>query len=721
MKIWMRIALLAGTALAPAWAHAATLTAIDVGPTRSGAPVELKLRFDGPAPQPSSFALESPARISIDLPQTGVGLAQPQRAVKQGVVDSYIVLETEARTRVVLSLSELTPHSLERRGNNILATIQPAVSTPGAQSRAELPAARIEDIDFRRSETGAGQIQISLSTAKASVDVRDEGGLVIAEFFNTELDTPAQKLDVLDFATPVSQVTVSTQGPSARVAIRPVANAEFERVAYQVGKTFTVELAPLTPDEIARRAREEPEYTGERINFSFQDIELRALLQIIADVAGKNLVVSDSVVGELTLRLENVPWDQALDIVLRTKGLTKSIEGDVMWIAPTQEVAANEKEQLQAMQQRMELAPLVTEVIQINYANAVDLAELLASESGAFLSDRGRVNVDERTSVLIVQDTRERLADIRQLVRQLDIPVRQVLIEARIVIANDDFSRSLGVRAGITGGESAGDTIIGIAAGGSQQAFGTALASGQGGQQQQQQQQGGGAESLRGSLAPFIVDSIRRGQQIPITGPQFLPNIDFPASAPGLNPSNIALSVLSGDFLLDLELSAVQAEGKGEVISSPRVMTSNGMEAYIEQGEEIPFNSATATQNQVQFKKAVLSLRVTPQITPDDKIIMQLQVTRDARGQLTPQSGGGLAVGIDTRRLNTQVLVGNGETLVLGGIYEQDQQSTVTKVPLLGDIPYLGALFRQKSIDNQARELLIFITPKIVAEDVVVR
>lgn len=722
MRIWKRLAVVTGAALASSWAQAATLTAIEVGPTRSGAPVELNLRFDGPAPQPSSFALESPARISIDLPQTDVGLAQPQRSVKQGVVDSYIVLETEARTRVVLSLSELTPHALERRGNNIVATIQPAISTPGAQSRAELPAARIEDIDFRRSETGAGQIQISLSTAQASVDVRDEGGLVVAEFFNTELDTPAQKLDVLDFATPVSQVTVSTQGPSARVAIRPVANADFERVAYQVGKTFTVELAPLTPDEIARRAREEPEYSGERINFSFQDIELRALLQIIADVAGKNLVVSDSVVGELTLRLENVPWDQALDIVLRTKGLTKSIEGDVMWIAPTQEVAANEKEQLQAMQQRMELAPLVTEVIQVNYANAVDLAELLASESGAFLSDRGRVNVDERTSVLIVQDTRERLADIRLLVRQLDIPVRQVLIEARIVIANDDFSRSLGVRAGVTGGESAGDTIIGIAAGGSQQAYATALTSGQGGQGGQQQQQGGGgAESLRGSLAPFIVDSIRRGQQIPITGPQFLPNIDFPASAPGLNPSNIALSVLSGDFLLDLELSAVQAEGKGEVISSPRVMTSNGMEAYIEQGEEIPFNSATATQNQVQFKKAVLSLRVTPQITPDDKIIMQLQVTRDARGQLTPQSGGGLAVGIDTRRLNTQVLVGNGETLVLGGIYEQDQQSTVTKVPLLGDIPYLGALFRQKSIDNQARELLIFITPKIVAEDVVVR
>ena len=462
---------------------------------------------------------------------------------------------------------------------------------------------------------------------------------------------------------------------------------------------FTLELAPLTAEEIARREAEQEEYTGERINFSFQNIEVRALLQIIADIAGKNLVVSDSVGGELTLRLENVPWDQALDIVMRTKGLTKQIDGDVIWVAPTSEVAANEKQELEAIQQRQDLAPLVTEVIQINYASAVELAELLQGEEDGFMSDRGRVSVDERTSVLIVQDTREQLAEIRQLVRQLDIPVRQVLIEARIVIATDDFSKSLGVRAGVTGASLDDDTLY-VTSG---SVFDAA-----------QVTTGVYERGLVNGSVPIIPD-------LTPDDPSRL-NLDFGASgAGGITPAGIALAILGQDYLLDLELSAIQAEGKGEVISSPRVMTANGKEAYIEQGEEIPFTAITATRISTQFKKAVLALRVTPQITPDNRVILELEVSRDARGQIVPQAGGGTAVGIDTRRVNTQVLVNNGETVVLGGVFEQDDSYSETKVPLLGDIPVLGALFRQKTTDRQSRELLVFVTPKIVSESIVIR
>ena len=560
-------------------------------------------------------------------------------------------------------------------------------------------AAKVLDVDFRRTETGAGQVKVQLSSPVATVDVRDEGGQVVAEFVGVDLQAPSQTIDVLDFATPVSMIDVSQRRDSTIVSVRPVTNADFERLAYQVGDVFTLELAPLTAEEIARREAEQEEYTGERINFSFQNIEVRALLQIIADIAGKNLVVSDSVGGELTLRLENVPWDQALDIVMRTKGLTKQIDGDVIWVAPTAEVAANEKQELQAIQQRQDLAPLVTEVIQINYASAVELADLLEGDEGGFMSDRGRVSVDERTSVLIVQDTREQLAEIRQLVRQLDIPVRQVLIEARIVIATDDFSKSLGVRAGVTGASLEDDTLY-VTSG---TAFDAA-----------QVTQGAYERGLVNGSVPIIPGLTE-------DDPSRL-NLDFAASgAGGLSPAGIALAILGQDYLLDLELSAIQAEGKGEVISSPRVMTANGKEAYIEQGEEIPFTAITATRISTQFKKAVLALRVTPQITPDNRVILELEVSRDARGQVVPQAGGGQAVGIDTRRVNTQVLVNNGETVVLGGVFEQDDNYSETKVPLLGDIPVLGALFRQKSTDRQSRELLVFVTPKIVSESIVIR
>ena len=680
--------------------QAATLVGIDVQGRGLGDTLSVVMRFDGAPPQPTSFAVENPARISIDLPQTRVGLDAPQQTLRRGILESYIALETADRARVVLNMTELAPHILEREGNTLVARVYtPAGGGAAPAPTGEDAAAKVLDVDFRRTETGAGQVKVQLSSPVATVDVRDEGGQVVAEFVGVKLQAPSQTIDVLDFATPVSMVDVSQRRDSTIVAVRPVTNADFERLAYQVGDMFTLELAPLTAEEIARREAEQEEYTGERINFSFQNIEVRALLQIIADIAGKNLVVSDSVGGELTLRMENVPWDQALDIVMRTKGLTKQIDGDVIWVAPTSEVAANEKQELEAIQQRQDLAPLVTEVIQINYASAVELAELLQGEEDGFMSDRGRVSVDERTSVLIVQDTREQLAEIRQLVRQLDIPVRQVLIEARIVIATDDFSKSLGVRAGVTGASLDDDTLY-VTSG---SVFDAA-----------QVTTGVYERGLVNGSVPIIPD-------LTPDDPSRL-NLDFGASgAGGITPAGIALAILGQDYLLDLELSAIQAEGKGEVISSPRVMTANGKEAYIEQGEEIPFTAITATRISTQFKKAVLALRVTPQITPDNRVILELEVSRDARGQIVPQAGGGTAVGIDTRRVNTQVLVNNGETVVLGGVFEQDDSYSETKVPLLGDIPVLGALFRQKTTDRQSRELLVFVTPKIVSESIVIR
>lgn len=701
----IRLALAFGASLAAGSAWAGQLTAVSFDEDRKTDRLQVRMDFDGTPPDASSFAVEDPARISIDLPGTRVGLNEAQRTVRRGIVDSFIVLETPERARLVLSLSELAPHVLRRDGNSLIADIYPPAGAQRFTAKDDpTKVPRVLGIDFRRSETGAGQVQVKLSTAVANVDVRDEGGRVVADFRNAVLDTEAQRLDVLDFATPVNTVDISAKGDGTRVSVRPVTGAVFERIAYQVGDLFTIELAPVSPEEIARRAREKPEYTGDRINFSFQNIDLRALLQIIADVAGKNLVVSDSVVGELTLRLENVPWDQALDIVTKTKGLSKSIDGDVIWIAPTKEVAENEKQELEALQQRQELAPLITEVIQINYASAIELAELLKadeSDEGSFLSERGKVSVDERTSVLIVQDTRERLEDIRQLVRQLDIPVRQVLIEARIVVANDDFSKSLGVRAGITGAQVSGDNLIAT----SGTVFDTA------------QITTGVYENsglLGNGQVPVIPD-------LTVDDPTRL-NYDFGASiAGGIGPAGLALAVLGKDYLLDLELSAIQAEGRGEVVSSPRVMTANGKEAYIEQGEEIPYTSVTATRITTLFKQAVLGLRVTPQITPDGRVILRLQISKDNAGRLVTQQGGASIPAIETRRIDTEVLINNGETVVLGGVFEQSDSDTVNKIPLLGDIPFLGALFRQKNKERTSRELLIFVTPKIVNESIVVR
>lgn len=683
------------------------VTEMAVVPGETGQSVEIKLNQE--APKPSVFALETPPRISIDLPDTSLALDKRRLSIQKGPVQSLTAVEASGRSRVVISLDTLVPYKLRTDGSSVFvdftgdsqrkakaqatdtAATAPDTATESQQAESKPVAAAppsITSVDFRRSETGAGRLVVNMSEDSADVDIRNEGGKIVALFRNLPpQDALLSRMDVLDFATPVKFVDISRENDNGRISITPVSGAEFDQVAYQVGNTFTLELQPLTKAEQEERARAEPQYTGERLNVNFQNIQIRALLQIIADVAGKNMVTSDSVSGAITLRLENVPWDQALDIVLKTKGLSKDENGNVIWVAPTEEVAAQQKQELEAQQQAEQLAPLVGEIIQVNYAKALDLQALLASEDSSFLSERGAVSVDERTNVLIVNDTREKLAGIQSIVRRIDVPVRQVLIESRVVIANDDFSKSVGASVGASFADISGDTII------------------------------GGSGTLLGS--DTITNGLRNGTPIlPSVGNRLSTN--FRANSQGPQAPSYGVSILGSDFLVDLELSALQAEGKGEVVSTPRLITADGQAALIEQGTEIPYTTQSTNNQpgQTEFKDAKLKLEVTPQITPDDSVIMKLKVNKDSIGQIIPQAGGGSAVAIDTRGIETQVLVSDGETVVLGGIFEQDVRKSVSKVPLLGDIPLLGFLFRTQSNENSKQELLIFVTPKILSDGI---
>jgi type IV pilus assembly protein PilQ len=436
-------------------------------------------------------------------------------------------------------------------------------------------------------------------------------------------------------------------------------------------------------------------YTGERLTLNFQDIETRAVLQLLADASGQNIVVSDSVSGNVTLRLQNVPWDQALDIVLRTKGLDKRRQDNVIIVAPQAELAAREKAELAARKDVQELAPLRSEYLQVNYAKAQDMAALIKTQTNSLLSTRGSVAVDDRTNTLLLQDTADRLADVRRLVATLDIPVRQVLIEARIVIVNNDFTRDLGARFGFTNNQKNGNrglvTTTGTAAG-TDQAIGSALTNVQ----------------STGSIYPI---SIPTGSAATNRY-----NVNLPVSSPA---GTFALGILGSNFIVDLELSAAQAETQANIISSPRVITANQKEATIEQGVEIPYQqSASSGATTIQFKKAVLSLKVKPQITPDNRIILDLDVKDDSVGSVVVASGGVNVPSIDTREIATQVLVNDGQTVVLGGILSTTQREDDTKVPYLGDIPFLGHLFKSTAHKDNKDELMIFITPKIVREGV---
>ena len=686
--------------LALAWAGAAqaqapttTLTAVDVQ-SLAGNALQVRLQTSGPAPEPLTFTIDDPARLSVDLPDVGLALDQRRIDVNAGGVDSIVAAEAGGRTRVVFNLDALVPYAARAEGNAVIVTLGGASAAQAAavQAAAAAPAAgprSISGIDFRRSADGAGRVVIKLSDVRTPASLRQEGNRIVVDFTGARLPEELMKrYDVLDFATPVSTVDATRMGDGARIVV--TASGDFEQLAYQTDDTYVVEVKERPKKAIVTEA--EKVYTGERLTLNFQDIDVRAVLQLLADTSGQNIVVSDTVKGRVTLRLQNVPWDQALDIVLRTKGLDMRKKDNVILVAPQAEIAAREKAELAAQKDIQELAPLRTEFLQVNYAKAGDIAKLLkAGGGGSLLSARGNVSIDERTNTLLVQDTAEQLEQIRAMVATLDIPVRQVLIESRIVIVSDDFSRDLGVRWGFTRiSDDLGDLM---AVSGSAQATDTIM--------------GSALDNLASNGNPFPVE-------VPF-GNFDRYNVNMPVNNPA---GRIALAILDfDDFLIDLELSAAQAEGTGKIVSAPRVITANQREAVIEQGVEVPYQeSASSGATTTQFKKAVLSLKVTPQITPDDRVILDLEVNKDSVGQLVPSATGGFVPSIDTRSITTQVLVNDGQTVVLGGIMETEERDTEKKVPWLGDIPGLGVLFKTTGKSNQRDELLIFVTPKILRE-----
>jgi type IV pilus assembly protein PilQ len=674
---------------------ATTLIAVEVQPLAGNA-LQVRLETSGPAPAPLTFTIDQPARLSVDLPGVGLALDNRRIDVNAGGVDTIVAAEAGGRTRVVFNLESLVPYAARAEGNAVIVTLGGGEAT--AQAGAEEPPAamaaaagprQISGIDFRRSAEGAGRVIVKLSDVRTPASLKQEGNRIIVDFTGAQLpDGLMKRYDVLDFATPVSNVE-ATRGPNgARVAV--TASGDFEQLAYQTDDTYVVEVKERAKKATVTEA--EKVYTGERLTLNFQDIEVRAVLQLLADTSGQNIVVSDTVKGRVTLRLQNVPWDQALDIVLRTKGLDMRRKDTVILVAPQAEIAAREKAELAAQKDVQELAPLRTEFLQINYAKASEIAKLLKSGSGgSLLSARGNVSIDERTNTLLLQDTAEQIDQVRAMVATLDIPVRQVLIEARIVIVSDDFSRELGVRAGFT---RVSDDIKDLfAISGSAQSTDSIM--------------GSALDNLASTGNPYPV-------QVPF-GNFDRYNVNMPVSSPA---GRIAMSILDfDDFLIDLELSAAQAEGKGEIVSSPKVITSNQREAVIEQGVEVPYQeSASSGATTTQFKKAVLSLKVTPQITPDDRIILDLEVNKDSVGQLVASATGGFVPSIDTRSITTQVLVNDGQTVVLGGILETERRDAERKVPFLGDIPGLGLLFKTQGKSNNRDELLIFVTPKILRE-----
>jgi type IV pilus assembly protein PilQ len=674
--------------------------------TLPGNRVVLVMTTSGPAPEPLSFTIDNPARISLDLPGTSLGIAERRRDVKRGVLDTVMLAEAQGRTRVVLNLDLMVPYETSVEGDQITVTLgstgamaateRSTVFGQASVSSSDTPTAapgQINAVDFRRGADGAGRVIVTLSDPAIVVDVREEAERTVVDFRDASLpDALLRRLDVLDFATPVQSVDSVRFPGGARLVIN--AAGDYEKLAYQADETFTIEFRPVEKQDPTQYGAfdERKEYSGQRITLNFQDIEVRAVLQLLAETSGLNVVVSDSVGGNVTLRLDSVPWDQAMDIILTTKGLGMRQVGNVILVAPAAEIAARERQELESRQDIQQLAPLQAEFLQVNYAKASDLAGLMdkGGGEGSMLSDRGRVSIDERTNTLLIYDTAERIADIRRLVAALDIPVRQVLIESRIVVANDDFSRDLGVRMGVTyvtdRGENGLITVTGS---------------------------GSGADTIVGSG----LDNINSGgSPFPVEVPSALDryNVNLPIANPA---GRIGLAILGQDTLVDVEIAAAQAEGRGEIVSSPRVITANQKEAVIEQGVEIPYQEAASSgATTTQFKKAVLSLTVTPQITPDDRIIMDLEVTQDTVGQFVPSATGGQVPSIDTRKVITQVLVNDGETVVLGGIFETERRDSEDKVPFLGDIPGLGRLFKRTSTESNKRELLIFVTPKILRE-----
>jgi type IV pilus assembly protein PilQ len=696
---------------------AANLQALDVA-ALPGDRVELKLSFDEPVAAPRGYTIEQPARIALDLPGVSNKLGVKNRELGMGNARSVTVVEAKDRTRLIINLTNLSPYNTRTEGNNLFVqvgtgvassatttasapvTAPTAVATRPTQAAAPVaaPAApkvfgavnkSISNIDFQRGEQGEGNVVINLSDASVSPDIQERGGKIILNFNRTQLPEALRvRLDVKDFATPVQFVSATGKGDDASIVIEPV--GAFDYLAYQTENKLTLSVKPLTQEDAEKRQADRFAYTGEKLSLNFQDIDVRSVLQLIADFTDLNLVASDTVAGNITLRLQNVPWDQALDLVLKTKGLDKRQVGNVLLVAPAEEIAAREKQELESQKQIAELAPLRRELIQVNYAKAADMAKLfqsVTSADGGVPDDRGSITVDERTNSIIAYQTQERLDELRRIVAQLDVAVRQVLIEARIVEANVNYSKDLGVR------------------------WGGALNAGNGWRTFGKNGNIGVEDEDGFSCGPFDGRCT-----LPVTGGTGgsggspTPFVDMGA----LNStSGIGIGFISNSAIIDLQLSAMESSGNGEVVSQPKVVTSDKETAKILRGQEIPYQEASSSgATTTSFKEAALSLEVTPQITPDNRIIMEVKVNKDS-ADYDRRVGSG-APPINKNEVNAKVLVSDGETIVIGGVFENTQSKAVQKVPFLGDVPYVGRLFRRDFVNDNKTELLVFITPRIM-------
>lgn len=688
---WIARPLLAAMALGlalPLWA--ANIDSVEFS-SLPGDKTEIRLHFDGTPPEPTGYTIEKPARIVLDMPGVVSTLEEKHHNLGIGNARRVSIISTKDRTRAIVNLTELVGYETDIEGNTLYLMVGggsaqgvPTQNSFASQDDDTVADRQISDsevaaVDFRRSEDGDGRIVIQLSNPKAPVNVSKEGGRIKVQIRNTDLPRDLQRrLDVTDFATPVQIVDALQEGDHTVFTI--TATGDYDYLAYQADNTLTVNVNALTEEEIEQRD-DIFKFSGEKLSLNFQDIEVRSVLQLIADFTDLNLVASDTVSGRITLRLKNVPWDQALELILKTKGLDQRQVGNVLLVAPAAEIAAREKLELENQKQISELAPLHTEFIQVRYASATQLFELFNNAAGSeqsVLSERGSVIVDERTNAIILTDTADRLQDFRDVINQLDIPVKQVLIEARIVTASDDFSEDLGIRWGFADLDQQSSTRF--------------------------RKAGGSLTTLED-----LQDIIASGGVGDITSPEHLV-VDLGVAKEGASTFGVGLT--GAGYLLDLELSALAADGHAEVVARPKVITADKNPALIESGTEIPYQEATSSgATSTSFKDATLALEVTPQITPDDRIIMELNVKQDTVGAIF--NG---VPSIDTNQIETQVLVDNGQTIVLGGIFSTDKQFSTTKTPFLGDLPYAGRLFRRTEQKDNKTELLIFITPRIIQE-----
>ncbi len=661
---------------------AANLQSVDVA-ALPGDRVELKLGFDEPVAAPRGYTIEQPARIALDLPGVQNKLGSKNRELGVGNARSLTVVEAKDRTRLIVNLATLVPYTTRAEGSNLYVVVgaggapatsyasaapSPAPAAKPAQPKPYIPAGKaIRNIDFQRGEQGEGNVVIDLSDPTVSPDIQEQGGKIRLDFPRTQLpDNLRVRLDVKDFATPVQLVNASAVGDKASITIEPT--GLYDYLVYQTDNRMTVSIKPLTQDDAEKRKKDNFAYTGEKLSLNFQDIDVRSVLQLIADFTDLNLVASDTVQGNITLRLQNVPWDQALDLVLKTKGLDKRKVGNVLLVAPADEIAARERQELEAQKQISELAPLRRELIQVNYAKAADIAKLFSSVTGtgggapgvaaaAQGDNRGSITVDDRTNSIIAYQTQDRLDELRRIVAQLDIPVRQVMIEARIVEANVDYTKELGV-------------------------------------------------NWSGSLSGHGNFDVSGGTNS--TGNTF---VDLGAS--NTTPtSGISIGFTTSNTILDLQLNAMEKTGNGEVVSQPKVVTSDKETAKILKGSEIPYQEASSSgATSVSFKEAALSLEVTPQITPDNRIIMEVKVNKDEPDYANALNG---VPPIKKNEVNAKVLVNDGETIVIGGVFSNTQTKSTAKVPFLGDVPMIGRLFKNDYVTDSKNELLVFLTPRIM-------